>query len=123
MNQHVRQPRGSSLPAPLPGDTFIYFLRAGNFVKIGHSRQWKRRMAHMQIWSPHIIVPLLVMIGRESTERTLHSRFRRDHYRGEWFHNSPAIGRFINANLQHCVARSGSSTLKKLPMPTSWDDR
>lgn len=123
MNQHVRQPRGSSPPAPVAGDTFIYFLRTGNFVKIGHSRQWKQRMAHMQIGSPHVIVPLLVLIDREATERTLHSRFRRDHYRGEWFHLSPAIGRYIKENLQHCTAKSGSAALKKLPMPTSWDDR
>ncbi len=122
MNEHVRQPRPDILPISVTTETFIYFLRSGNFVKIGHSRRWKQRMAHMQIGSPYIIVPLLVLIGHEALERRLQSRFRRDHHRGEWFHMSPAISKFIKANLKHCVAKSGSVDLRK-PRPNSWDDR
>lgn len=104
----------------LTDETFIYFLRADNFVKIGHSKRWKERLAHMQIGSPHIIVPLLVLVGSKSLERTLHSRFRRDHFRGEWFHMSPTIGAFIKESLKNCVARSDNSDLRR-PAANEWD--
>jgi hypothetical protein len=83
--------------------TFIYFLRAGEFVKIGRSKRWKVRMAHMQIGSPYTIVPLLVVVGDAALERRLHSRFKTDHFRGEWFHMSPTINAFIKENLKDSI--------------------
>lgn len=103
-------------------ETFVYFLRAGEFVKIGRSKRWKVRMAHMQIGSPYTIVPLLVLIGDEALEKRLHARFRADRFRGEWFHMSPTIGAFIKQNLQNCVAKADRDDLRK-PKATSWDDR
>lgn len=96
-------------------ETFIYFLRAGEFVKIGRSKLWKERMAHMQIGSPYTIVPLLVLIGDAAHERKLHSRFRADRYRGEWFHMSPTISAFIKQSLKDCVAKSETIDLRKPP--------
>jgi hypothetical protein len=87
------------------GDTFIYFLRAGEFVKIGQSNRWKDRMATMQTGSPYTIVPLLVLIDEPALEKKLHSRFRADHFRGEWFHMGPAIVAFIKENLPNCVVK------------------
>lgn len=109
------------LPTPRreAGDTFIYFLRAGEFVKIGHSARWKNRMAGMQTGSPYTIVPLLVLVGKADMERKLHVRFRIDHFRGEWFHMGPAIRAFIKENLKDCVAKSDNSDLR--PPPETWD--
>lgn len=86
------------------GETFIYFLRSGEFVKIGQSLQWRGRMATMQIGSPYTIVPLLVLIDKPALEKKLHKRFRSDHFRGEWFHLGPAVTSFIKENLPRCVA-------------------
>lgn len=93
------------------GRMFIYFLRAGQFVKIGKSRNWKQRQQQMQVGSPYDIVPLLVLMDVPDLEKKLHTRFRRDHYRGEWFHMGPAIGSFIKENLPNCVIASGISKM------------
>lgn len=102
------------------GDTFIYFLRAGEFVKIGQSNRWKDRMATMQTGSPYTIVPLLVLIDQPALERKLHSRFRADHFRGEWFHMGPAIVAFIKENLSRCVVKFGPLEIAK-PEPVRED--
>jgi len=91
------------------GDTFIYFLRAGEFVKIGQSSRWKSRMATMQTGSPYTIVPLLVLIDEPGLERKLHKRFRADHFRGEWFHMGPAVVAYIKGSLSRCVAKSAEN--------------
>lgn len=98
----------------VPDDTFIYFLRAGPFVKIGHSKTWKTRRAQMQVGSPHDIVPILVLIGTSSLERTLHAKFRADHYRGEWFHMSERISAFVRERKADCVANSPMIDLRPL---------
>lgn len=92
--------------------TFIYFLRAGEFVKIGQSKRWRARREQMQIGSPYTIVPLLVLISEPKLEKKLHNRFRADHFRGEWFHMGPAISAFIKENLSKCVAKSEESDLR-----------
>lgn len=86
------------------GETFIYFVRAGEFVKIGQSTRWKERVEEIQIGSPYTIVPLLVLISAPSLERTLHNRFRHDHFRGEWFRLGDALRTYIKENLKNCVA-------------------
>ena len=43
--------------------TFVYFVQAGEFVKIGQSKRWKQRVDQMQVGSPHPIIPLLVLLG------------------------------------------------------------
>lgn len=100
--------------------TFIYFLRAGEFVKIGQSVRWKVRLDQMQTGSPYTIIPLLVLINDPRLEKKLHIRFRASHFRGEWFHMSPAITAFIKENLKHCVAKSSDEA--DLRVPNKWKD-
>jgi hypothetical protein len=101
------------------GKTFIYFLRAGDFVKIGRSKNWRYRMAGMQVGSPYTIVPLLVLIGDQREEQKLHRRFRASHFRGEWFHLGPAIREYIKESLSLCVAKADVSDLRT---PNKWED-
>ncbi|WP_036010565.1 GIY-YIG nuclease family protein [Bradyrhizobium yuanmingense] len=104
---------------PQTEETFIYLVRAGEFVKIGQSIRWKERLEEIQIGSPYTIVPLLVLVGEPSLERRLHNRFRRDHFRGEWFHFGPAIRAYIKENLKNCVT---SKEVKLKPArPSGWD--
>lgn len=97
--------------------TFIYFIRSGEFVKIGQSKQWKTRLDQMQTGSPYTLVTLLVLVAGKSLERKLHERFRADHFRGEWFHMSPTIGKFIKEHLSECVAKSDNDDLR---VPHPW---
>lgn len=91
-------------------ETFIYFLRAGEYVKIGQSRNWKQRIDQMQVGSPYTIVPLLVIVADPSLEKRLHVRFRNSHFRGEWFHVGAAISAYVKENLDKCVVKSGLSS-------------
>ena len=99
--------------------TFIYFVRAGEFVKIGRAKDWKLRIQTMQTGSPCVLQPLLVLTGDDETENQLHFKFYRDKYRGEWFHNSEAIRKFIQENLQKCFIASG---VHKIECTLTWDN-
>lgn len=96
------------------GDTFIYFLRAGPFVKIGHSKVWKTRRAQMQVGSPYDIIPILVLIGQPALERELHRKFKSDHYRGEWFHMSESISRYVRERRADSVVQAPLDDLRPL---------
>jgi len=87
-------------------ETFIYFVRSGEFIKIGQSKRWKARVTNMQIGSPHTIIVMLVMVGDVKLEKKLHNRFRADHFRGEWFHSGPALLAYIREHLSECVSKS-----------------
>lgn len=100
--------------------TFIYFVRSGEFIKIGQSKRWKERVENMQVGSPHTIVVLLVLIAEPKLESKLHNWFRTDHFRGEWFHSGPAILAYIKEHLPECVAKSGKCDLR---MPTDSNNR
>jgi hypothetical protein len=88
--------------------TFIYFLGAGEFVKIGQSKRWQKRVDSLQTGAPITYQTLLVIPEEVGAERALHDQFKADHFRGEWFHLSPAILSYIEQNLSRCVARTAS---------------
>jgi hypothetical protein len=99
--------------------TFIYFVRSGEFIKIGQSRQWKKRVDQMQVGSPHTLITLLVLIEEQKLESRLHNWFRADHFRGEWFHSGPAVLAYIKKRLPECVAKSKECDLR---VPNEWDE-
>lgn len=109
--------------------TFIYFVRSGEFIKIGQSKQWKQRIETMQVGSPYTIITLLVLIAEPKLESKLHNWFRADHFRGEWFHSGPAILTYIREHLSECVSARGKTDLRipkqpkkpKSPAPDSWE--
>jgi hypothetical protein len=101
------------------GLTFIYFVRSGEFIKIGQSRRWKKRVEGMQVGSPHTLIVLLVLKDDPSLEGKLHNWFRADHFRGEWFHSGPAVLAYIKKRLPDCVSKSEECELRK---PNDWDE-
>jgi hypothetical protein len=103
--------------------TFIYFVRSGEFIKIGQSRRWKMRIEGMQVGSPHTIIVLLVLKADPKLESKLHNWFRTDHFRGEWFHSGPAILAYIREHLPECVAKSKECDLRYgKSLAASWED-
>lgn len=98
--------------------TLIYFIRAGEFIKIGRAVNWRARISQMQTGSPYTIQPLLVFPDDCALERKLHTRFRHDRFRGEWFHASPAILAYIKENLHRCIVASGVE--KAVPPELQW---
>lgn len=64
---------------------WVYFLRAGDLIKIGHSQEPRGRLATLRGASPLKLDLLHIEPGPVSKERTLHRRFRRLRSHGEWF--------------------------------------
>ena len=95
--------------------TFIYFVRSGEFIKIGQSKRWKTRIEGMQVGSPHTIIVLLVLKADPKLENKLHNWFRTDHFRGEWFHSGPAILAYIREHLSECISKSDEHDLRIMP--------
>lgn len=77
---------------------FIYFIRAAENVKIGFSRDTKRRMAELQTFFPFPLEMLGSIPGSTLTERQMHHRFRSLRVNGEWFRHSSEIDGFLEKN-------------------------
>jgi hypothetical protein len=73
----------------------VYFVRAGNAVKIGFSRNVERRLVDLQISFPSRIELLLALRGSVVTERQLHHKFRSLRLNGEWFKFEGALADYI----------------------------
>lgn len=75
----------------------LYFIRAGNAVKIGRTRKIWPRLASMQVGNHEQLNCLLVLRGRGQEEKEWHSRFHRHHIRGEWYRWNPKLAKEIAA--------------------------
>lgn len=63
----------------------VYFVRAGEYVKIGVADNIFSRMSALQTGCPMQLECLLLLQGGYDLEMELHDRFRALHQRGEWF--------------------------------------
>lgn len=82
-------------------DTFVYFMHAGQFVKIGLSNDVKRRRQQIQGSNPEKVKLLLAMRGNTYYEEAWHAVFHEYHVRGEWFEFGPRIKRAIDKGLDY----------------------
>ena len=75
----------------------IYFIKQGEFVKIGHARDIKGRLADIQTSTPYAVSLLgVIKTSRPARlERTLHHKFRECHHRGEWYRLTPELSELI----------------------------
>lgn len=75
----------------------LYFIRSGQYVKIGVADNPWERLSNFQIASPEKIELLAVAPGSFDEEARHHSMFSKHHARGEWYHASEPILDFIYA--------------------------
>lgn len=73
----------------------VYFIRAGESVKIGFSKHAGTRMRQLQRSSPVGLELLLEVAGSPVLERELHQRFMASRTHDEWFRLDGAVARFI----------------------------
>lgn len=71
---------------------FVYFVGYDRFIKIGHTINLRRRMIELQNASPHKLELYLVIyydsrIKAVRDEKRLHSTYKKQKVRGEWFEN------------------------------------
>lgn len=75
----------------------VYFVLAGDFIKIGFSTNPLKRLAAMQTGSPYELIMLADIPGSKDDEQEIHRMFPDIHVRGEWFRDDPRIRAFIEA--------------------------
>lgn len=75
----------------------IYFIQCEGTVKIGYSNNPHMRMVALKTSNPLELTMLLITEGNNSDETALHERFKKDHYRGEWFVLSDDIKDYIKS--------------------------
>jgi hypothetical protein len=74
------------------GMDIVYFLRAGDFIKIGKATgNPMSRIATLKTGCPFKIDVMAYMPGGIAEERELHKKFSNLKSHGEWFHADPAL--------------------------------
>jgi len=83
---------------PLKSDhqTYVYFMLVRNRVKIGFSKNPKRRAEDLQTALPDKISVVLKMKGGRELEREMHARFKDLRLGREWFAYHGALADFIH---------------------------
>lgn len=76
----------------------VYFLRAGDFIKIGKATGTPdSRISQLKTGCPFPIEVAATMIGGYDVERSLHKRFAAIRAHGEWFHAASDLLEFISS--------------------------
>lgn len=75
--------------------SWVYFVRSGDRVKIGVSRNPRSRLGELRIGSSRLLRLSYVTPGDISLERQLHREFGADRVTGEWFIYSRQIRDWI----------------------------
>ena len=84
------------LPVPQQEDgSVVYFVRAGDFIKIGFSKKWRGRLSHLQTGSPLPLELLHAEPGDVAKEQALHRHFKHLHSQGEWFRAAADLLNYI----------------------------
>lgn len=78
-------------------DTFVYFIQFGTAVKIGFSKDVRRRAADLQTAQAYIAWIRYVIRGGAKMEWYFHNRFKKWKIRGELFEFSQEIQDFLKA--------------------------
>jgi hypothetical protein len=69
----------------------LYFVRAGDALKIGRTTNIAARLAKMQVDNHEELNCLLLARGQGLAERAWHRHLRAHRIRGEWFRWTPEI--------------------------------
>lgn len=76
----------------------VYFLRAGDFVKIGKATgSTTARVNQLKTGCPFPIEVMATINGGLDKERSLHEQFSHIRAHGEWFHAAPELLSFIKS--------------------------
>lgn len=75
----------------------VYFITAGDVVKIGVSRQPNKRLRQLQSSSSKKLTLAACCFGGFAMEKSLHKRFASHRLQGEWFMLTDEIKRLIDA--------------------------
>lgn len=74
---------------------FVYFMKMGDFIKIGWSSWPPNRRIDLQISSPYDIIILGAFPGTLNDEAAVQSWFQHAHKRGEWYRKTPGLVAYL----------------------------
>ncbi len=98
-------------------ESFVYCFKLGEYVKIGRSLDYKKRLRQIQTSLPHDLVPLYVIrtFDAELLEAELHSELSAHRVKREWFtHVAEIDNAFISRNADILVsAKELKKSVKK----------
>lgn len=94
--------------------SWIYFIRSGNAVKIGVTTDIRRRLYDLQVASPTALELVGVHLGDRKTEEALHHRFRNHQIRGEWFRWCDPIQRYVSLIVDGKAPKSGAKPKSRM---------
>lgn len=80
---------------------FVYFLRCGDFVKIGYSSKPTARLAALRTATPHESELIAKFPGTISHEKAVHRCLQHLHHRREWFRFTQEVTALISEGLPH----------------------
>lgn len=80
-----------------PNSGLVYFVKSGDWVKIGVTSNLTRRLAALQTGSPLGIKLLLTLSGGKTLEQKFHQAFRELRHNGEWFWLADSLSRYIDS--------------------------
>jgi len=88
--------RWSQINNAMKGDCRrVYFIEAGEFIKIGYSSNVGKRMDELSTGCPHDFKLLHDTPGDRELEADMHKRFRHLRARQEWFRKDPELLAYI----------------------------
>lgn len=93
--QPVHEVVSPAKPNTEPRESWVYFIRCGDSVKIGVAVDVRKRLSSLQTGNPAPLSLMASMPGDEKAERKLHKQFSADRLSGEWFDLSPALREYI----------------------------
>ena len=67
------------------GQDDLYFIRCGNFIKIGVTNNVPRRLRDLQSSNPYPLELVYEGKGEGCEEESWHTVFQHRHHQGEWF--------------------------------------
>lgn len=77
-------------------ESYIYFILSDDgYVKIGLSNDPEKRLKSLQTATAHELKIIHQIPGNQKVEHYLHTLFKKDRFRGEWFIYSEMIKNFI----------------------------
>jgi hypothetical protein len=79
----------------ISNQSHVYFIRGGDFIKIGVSGDPLGRLADLQVSSPYLLELIAVIPGNRDEEFEIQKLFLDLYVRGEWFRDDPSIHAFL----------------------------
>ena len=76
---------------------FVYFMRCGGKIKIGYSKDPRKRADGLQTGTADKIRIICTISGDRALERRLHEKFKAQRISGEWFAYKGALYEFLTA--------------------------